>query len=152
MNCLLLWSAAAVSKCELLPLCAGCRRPHLPVTDGRHPAAGSPAMPLHPGRWAVSAGHRVITLSEIRKNVNRVLLRYYALFRRADGRGGRARPLLISRVPSNIFTASTSTHNYAELGGGARAGALLLGFLRCHPHPSCTKVGHQHPKSFCGKK
>ena len=56
----------------------------------------------------------MITLSEIRKNVNRVLLRYYALFRRADGRGARARPLLISRVPSNIFTAST--HNYAELG------------------------------------
>ena len=61
-----------------------------------------------------SSEHRVITLSEIRKNVNRVLLRYYALFRRADGRGARARPLLISRVPSNIFTAST--HNYAELG------------------------------------
>ena len=101
-----------------------------------------------------SSEHRVITLSEIRKNVNRVLLRYYALFRRADGRGARARPLLISRVPSNIFTAST--HNYAELGVRSwSAGALLLGFVRHCLHP-CLQLlgygGYQHPNTFCSKK
>ena len=95
-----------------------------------------------------SSEHRVITLSEIRKNVNRVLLRYYALFRRADGRGARARPLLISRVPSNIFTAST--HNYAEL--GVRSWSAGRGASVGIVYSSWAKVGYQHPNAFCSKK
>ena len=98
-----------------------------------------------------SSEHRVITLSEIRKNVNRVLLRYYALFRRADGRGARARPLLISRVPSNIFTAST--HNYAELGVRSWSAGRGASAGICASLPTSVSIApNQHPNTFCSKK